>query len=214
MPHTIQKNEHTLVDHIYQHLLEEEWTQALELFDKQRVKSVTNYHHLVCAKIHDFSGNIYETRFKLRPNTSSILWLECTCKKNRLSSQFCPHIAALALYIERKKQQTLKANPLQGAPRFSATILAKKVQHTTPKQLNASQSLLSHLKQSIINLRFCKKSKKFIVSLDAKPGDQNKQSLTIDAFGSFIASQQSLPTLFQKKKMTLIGQNVPIGSYI
>ena len=59
MPHTIQKNEHTLVDHIYQHLLEEEWTQALELFDKQRVKSVTNYHHLVCAKIHDFSGNIF-----------------------------------------------------------------------------------------------------------------------------------------------------------
>ena len=216
-----QKN--AFLDHCYDQLGEDDWNKAIELYQQRCLKHFTINHHLLSAKVYSPAG-VYETRLKLHPESKMILWVECTCRKDRIANQLCTHIAALSIHIDRHKQLKLQDLNIAKIKRPALRDLVKKpapyaqsktLDEIITTRLSALQSLLTRLKHSITDVKYSNTKKQFEISLGKITRGQNTPYfLDIDSFGTFVSSQDNVPEILSSKKMSIKPGELVIGNYI
>ncbi len=193
-PYRVKTN---ILEYFYEHVDEDDWLSGLNLYTSGKVEAVRSMHGLITSRIGATGLRGEETRLKIHPNGHCIQWIECTCKKNRLSGQYCEHLAAFMISIDRERPQllaTLDAKmPLKHpvAPRKKVT----KVEAEKEKRERgdgAAQTILSHLKGNIQYVRLLANGPTMRIRLEIKPGEYTNYHLDLDDAAKFLQSNPKL----------------------
>ncbi|MEI8027469.1 MAG: DEAD/DEAH box helicase [Pseudomonadota bacterium] len=84
-----------------------DWDEGMELYQEGRVKNVRLIDPMVSADVVGIGDKKLEVRLKKHPSGTVIQWVECSCKKNRTYGQYCEHIVALLVHLDREKRDFL-----------------------------------------------------------------------------------------------------------
>ena len=210
----------SIIEFFYDHVEENDWLTGLDLYTAGKVEKIRSMHGLVTSKVTSISAKAEETRLKIHPNGHCIQWLECTCKKNRTSGQLCEHLAAFMICIDRETPNIL-AN-LDARMPMKHPIASKKKQLKTTESIEkkeksegAAQTILSHLKGNIQNVRLLANGPALKVRLEIKNGEFTNYHLDLDDAARFLQSHTKLTNATEEvKKLKVFGQLVCRGTRI
>ena len=99
-----------VADQIYDFVDENDWSEGLELYQKDRIDPLFIMDSLVTAKIRGNDIRPQEVRTKIHENGKILQWIECSCQKNRRLGKYCEHIIAFLLHLEKGSPSSLAAN--------------------------------------------------------------------------------------------------------
>ncbi|MCB9228195.1 MAG: DEAD/DEAH box helicase [Deltaproteobacteria bacterium] len=190
------------LEHFYEHLSEDEWLDGIDLYQAGKVDKVNHYQSLISCTVRQEErgrGVTAEVRLKIHPSGKVIQWIECTCRKNRTYGQYCEHIAALMIHIDREKPEFFShldtkmplkppavTKKLKLQMQQKAEGLEKKREKPAQKQRGASHALLDHLKGSIHQIRLISQGPCLRVRIEIKPGTLTNYDLDPDASAHFL----------------------------
>ncbi len=183
-----------ILDFFYEHTSDFDWHEGLDLYTSGKVKDVGSIHGLVTGKVSSNIGRDLEVRMKIHPNGRFIQWIECTCRKNRTTGQYCEHISALMVSLQHDHQKYL-ANidgkmPMKAPsiPRKVRSAIAKKErENPQPKMDGAAQSIINHLK-NIHSIRLIANGPTIRVRAETKPSEFKNYTLQLDEAAKFLSS--------------------------
>lgn len=187
----------SLLDHFYDHLSEDDWLKGVDLYQAGRVSALATYEGLITARIVPALEAGAEVRLKIHPAGHCIQWIECTCRQNRTLGQYCAHIAALMLHIDRERSELFSGldstmplkPPMAVKKRAPATpLLASPESETATRGHSATQTIIDHLKGNIHSIGLLAKGPGLRVRIEIKPGHLTHYDLSIDASAKFLAS--------------------------
>ncbi len=188
-----------LLDAFYRHVDENDWIEGLDLYQAGKVARLDDHSGLITAKISAGVKHTAEVRLKIHPNGKRIQWIECTCTKYRSSGQYCEHMAAFMINMDREKPQILSkldAGMLATQPTKSRK---KKRQAEPPQKVGsierlegAAQKILSHLKGNIHSTSLLAKGPNIRVRIEIKPGTITHYNLELDDAAKFLLSHPKL----------------------
>ncbi len=190
-----------LLEHVYEHVSENDWLEGVDLYQAGRVSSGPVMHGLITGKVASHTGSKIEVRVKIHPSGTVIQWIECTCPKNRKSGIYCEHIAALMLHIDREKPEVV-ANldvkmPIKPPtpPRAGKRKLAMNgaADSSQKEQLNASQAFLQHLQGSIHSISLLAHGPTIRVRMEIKQGQISNYDLDLDNAAKFLGANPERP---------------------
>ncbi|MFK7826746.1 MAG: SNF2-related protein [Oligoflexales bacterium] len=195
-----------LLEYFYEHLSEDDWLEGVDLYQAGKVTGVQAMHNLITCKVQNNNRPISEVRLKIHPSGKVIQWIECTCRKNRSYGQYCEHIAALMIHIDREKanfinkldvKMPLKPPSISKSKKIKKGITpleepTKRIPTNNKEKLKgASQSLLDHLKGSIQNISLISQGPSIRVKIEIKPGSMTNYDLSVDESARFLLSHPS-----------------------
>ena len=216
----------SLLDHFYEHLEERDWLEGVDLYQGQRVLDLKTFEGLVTARV-DSGHARAEVRMKVLPAAQSIQWIECTCRKNRAQAQYCEHIAAFMIHLDRERPDLLatsgNAAPLKPPfapkkPRATPNPLAALQQLASPgettakRQAGANQTILDHLKGSIQGISLIAHGPQLRVRIEIKPSHITTYDLGIDDAAKFLAKHlTSAPVSDEVGALRVFDECVEVG---
>lgn len=190
-----------LLDHFYDHLEEQDWLTGVDLYQAGRVLDLSTYEGLITAKVSPETQGRSEVRLKIHPSGRVIQWIECTCRKNRSFGQYCEHIAAFMIHVDREsptlfstldttmplKPPTAPRKPRAAAQQQPATpFLEKDAAGGKNRIAGATQTIIDHLKGSIQSVSLLAHGPTLRVRIEIKPGQITHYDLTLDAAAKFL----------------------------
>jgi len=187
-----------LLDHFYDHLEEGDWLAGVDLYQAGRVLDLSTYEGLVSGRVMAMSAGSAEVRLKIHPSGHCIQWIECTCRKNRALGQYCEHIAAFMIHVDRERPELFKGldttMPLKPpvAPRqkrATAADIASKSGAERDRGAGAAQTIIDHLKGNIQSVSLLAHGPTMRVRIEIKPGTLTHYDLPLDAAASFLAGR-------------------------
>lgn len=183
-----------ILDFFYEHTSDFDWHEGLDLYTTGKVKSVQIIHGLITGKVTSNIGRDLEVRLKLHPNGRFIQWIECTCRKNRTSGQYCEHISSMMICLQHDYRKYLKN--LDSKMPVKVPTLPKKNRKVLelqqePKSDGAVQSILSHL-NNIHSIRLLANGPTIKVRAEVKPGEFKNYTFQLDEAAKFLASSPKL----------------------
>lgn len=156
-----------LLEALSQQLTEDEWQEGLKIYQEGKVKLLSLFENLVSAKV-NAGPRGFNIHLKLHKTQHFIQWAECNCTRNRKSSEYCQHIAAVLLYMsERNPELVSETTKL----RFSEA--AKKIENTS-----YSERIISQISQNISDIS--ENESMMQVCFEINAGDLKKWDLKID----------------------------------
>ncbi len=188
------------IDHFYQHIGEEDWADGVDLYQAGRIGDFQIFPAgLITAKIRDISSKPHEVRIKMHPTGAMIQWLECTCKKNRVQGKFCEHIAAIAVHLDRERQDIVRLLDI----RMPVKPPANSSKRTTPedrealardaassvrgKSAGAVQSVITQAGEGLHSISLLAGGPVLRVRVELKPGHVSHYDLTLDEAARFLS---------------------------
>ncbi|MFW7377861.1 MAG: DEAD/DEAH box helicase [Oligoflexus sp.] len=211
-----------ILDFFYEHTAEFEWHEGLDLYTSGKVHHVKSIHDLVTGKVSSHIGVDFEVRMKIQPGGRFIQWLECTCRKNRTTGQYCEHITALMVSIQHEQPKLLgnldKKMPLKAPAPLrrskKAIVVAAAEEENKQKADGAAQSIINHLK-NIHSIRLMAHGPTMRVRAETKPGEFKNYTLELDDAAKFLASKPSLKAASEEvKKLKVYNRNLHLGTRI
>ena len=188
------------IDHFYQHISEDDWADGVDLYQAGRIAELQVFPAgLITAKIRDISAKPHEVRIKLHPEASMIQWLECTCKKNRVHSRFCEHIAAIAVHIDRERPDIVQrldlrmpvkppSNTGKGTPPVNRDLESSdSAGAVRGKSASAVQSVIIQAGDGLHSISLLAGGPILRVRVELKPGHVSHYDLTLDEAARFLA---------------------------
>jgi superfamily II DNA or RNA helicase len=217
-PHTSD-----FLERFYEHLDEDDWLDGVDLYQAGKVSQIQAYQGLITAKVSSNVQPTQEVRVKVHPSGTVIQWVECTCRKNRAYGQFCEHIAALMIHIDREKKELLgkldSKMPLKPPhakrARRSAQSDPKENEPPKIKSKSASQSLLGHLGSSVHNVSLLGQGPCLRIRLEIKPGTLTHYDLDLDESARFLSQSNNLKSAQQSvKDLRVFAERAHLGTWI
>lgn len=208
-----------ILDFFYEYTTEDDWHEGLDLYTTGKVQDIQIIHGLITGKVSTNIGRNFEVRLKVHPNGRFIQWIECTCRKNRTSGQYCEHIASLMISLQHDHAKMLSS--IDGKMPIKAPSLPRKVRNAQAKEENlakkqdgAAQSILSHLK-NIHSVRLMTKGPSIRVRAETKPGEFKSYTFQIDDAAKFLSHSPNLKTAHADVKQLKVYQShVILGTRI
>ena len=210
-----------ILDFFYEHTNEFDWHEGLDLYTTGKVKDIQPIHGLLMGKVTSNIGRDLEVRLKIHPNGKFIQWIECTCRKNRTTGQYCEHISAFMICLQHDHKKQL-AN-IDGKMPMKAPSIPRKVRSATPKKEpetppakhdGAAQSILNHLK-NIHSIRMVAGGPSMKVRAEAKPGEFKNYTLNLDEAAKFLqSSPKSKAANDEIKDLKVYKSSVQLGTRI
>jgi len=197
-----------LLDHFYEYLEEDDWLDGVDLYQAGRVESIERYESLLMAKVSD-GPRPNEVRLKLHPAGRCIQWIECTCHKNRAKGQYCEHIAALMIHVDREEPKVfgnldttmpLKPPTMPRKSKAPKAVKAREKAGTSTENAAAAHKILDHLKGNIHGVSLLTHGPKLRVRVEIKEGSITHYDLDLDASAKFLEDQPNLKTVSPEVK--------------
>lgn len=201
--------EHTektrFIDHFFQHISEDDWADGVDLYQAGRIAELQIIPAgLITAKVRDISSKPHEVRIKIHPAAAMIQWIECTCKKNRVQGKFCEHIAAIAVHLDRERQDIVQRldmrmpvkPPAGGARRMTqderqAAQAKEATANVRAKSASAVQSLIAQAGDGLHSISLIAGGPVLRVRVELKPGNVSHYDLTLDEAARFLQDNPS-----------------------
>lgn len=186
-----------LLEFFYEHVEEDDWLEGVDLYQAARIKKISNYNGLVTGIVGAGAGRDAEVRLKIHPGGHCIQWIECTCRKYRTKGQYCEHIAALMIHIDRENPQMLGQLDSKMPLKPPAKKKKKKTSAETEEaktKAGAKDSIIDHLKGSIHSVSLLTKGPSIRVRLEFKEGQLTHYDLPIDDAAKFLIEHPRLKT--------------------
>ncbi len=187
----------SILDMFLQHLEEEDWIEGLDLYQAGKVTRIQDFSGLITAEVSSNLRAPSEVRLKIHPSGKRIQWIECSCPKYRSHGQYCEHMAAFMINIDREKPHLLGAldsqMPLKPpAPRKKINSAPKSLGATRSIATNegSTQAILSHLKNQIHSATLLAHGPNIRVRLEIKPGSLTQYNLDLDAAAKFLQAHE------------------------
>lgn len=186
-----------LLDHFYEHLEEADWLSGVDLYQAGRVLNLSTYEGLISGKVQAMASGNAEVRLKIHPAGHCIQWIECTCRKNRALGQYCEHIAAFMIHVDRERPELFAsldtAMPLKPpvAPRKPRGQPAL-IDEDKGRNAGATQTIIDHLKGSIQGVTLLAHGPTLRVRIEIKPGHLTHYDLNLDDAAKFLLSGPNL----------------------
>jgi superfamily II DNA or RNA helicase len=182
----------SIIGHLYDHMDENDWLDGLDIYQAGHVSALRGVESLITAKVASSAERQpSEVRIKIHPTGTNIQWIECTCRKNRVTGRYCEHIGATMLFIDREKPKVfanldpkipLKAPP--AAPRRKLNEpLQKKI---TDKKTSSTQAVLAHMMGQIHSVALLANGPQLRVRLEIKENQLTTYNLDIDDSAEFL----------------------------
>ena len=212
-----------LLDHFYDHLEEHDWLEGVDLYQAGRVLDLTTYEGLISGKVAKLSAASTEVRLKIHPAGHCIQWIECTCRKNRALGQYCEHIAAFMIHVDRERPELFgsldSAMPLKPpvAPRKPRATVAPEAEPSDAKgrMAGATQTIIDHLKGNIQAVSLMAHGPTLRVRIEIKPGHVTHYDLNLDAAAKFLAAHKHLETATAEvRELSVFDEEVELGTRI
>lgn len=110
----------SFINIVFPQFLAQHWQSGVSLFRSGSVSKLSFYGELVSARVKAGIGENYDVRLKLHAQGKGVQWMECTCQANRRKGEKCGHIAALCIFLDQDRPETLEKFGLLGggADRF------------------------------------------------------------------------------------------------
>ena len=210
-----------LLDVFYKHVEEDDWLEGLDLYQAGKVANLSDYSGLLTAQIASNLRFKAEVRLKIHPNGKRIQWIECTCSKYRRFGQYCEHMAAFMINIDREKPQIFGRLDGRMPMKTPTPPSRKKNQVTEPSKSSrsleqlegAAQTILSHLKGSIHSVSLLAKGPSIRVRIEIKPGTITHYNLDLDSAAKFLISHPKLKVASEDiKKLKVFNRPVIRGT--
>ncbi len=211
-----------LLDHFYDHLEESDWLEGVDLYQAGRVMNLSTYEGLISGKVHGMTRDAAEVRLKIHPAGHCIQWIECTCRKNRVQGQYCEHIAAFMIHVDRERPELFQgldtSTPLKPPvapkkPRGASAALSAAAE--AEAQAGATQSMLEHLKGNIQGVSLVAHGPALRVRIEIKPGTLTHYDLPLDAAAKFLKSHPRLTmATTEVRELVVFDEPVEVGSRI
>ena len=208
-----------ILDFFYEHTTEFDWHEGLDLYTTGKVKNIQIIHGLITGKVTSNIGRDLEVRLKVHPHGRFIQWIECTCRKNRTSGQYCEHISSLMICLQHDHSKYL-ANLDSKMPVKAPTVprkirtAQKKEEQEAQKQDGAAQAILNHLK-NIHSIRLMAKGPTIRVRAETKPNEFKNYTFQLDEAAKFLASNPKLKSATDDvKKLKVYQSPVIMGTRI
>jgi superfamily II DNA or RNA helicase len=204
-------NNKALLDRFYEHLDENDWLDGLDMYQSGHVGTIHNRDGLIMAEIRNYSPSQpkAEVRIKIHPSAQCIQWIECTCRKNRTTNQYCEHITAAMIHIDREKpklfasldeKMPLKPPTINKRRVYSKNNKLKKQQKTT-----ATQSILKHMEGAIHSVSLLAGGPQIRVRIEIKPGHLTNYNLDLDDSARFLIQHEQLRSQWPEFKNFIVG---------
>lgn len=217
-----------LLDHFYDHLEEEDWLSGVDLYQAGRVLNLSTYEGLISGKVQAMVSGSAEVRLKIHPGGHCIQWIECTCRKNRALGQYCEHIAAFMIHVDRERPELFTgldtSMPLKppvaprkprGTAAAAAAALAESASDAKGRSVGATQTLIDHLKGNIQGISLIAHGPALRVRIEIKPGHLTHYDLNLDAAAKFLMSHPKLETATAEvRALKLDAGQVELGTRI
>ena len=215
-----------ILDFFYEHTADFEWHEGLDLYTTGKVNNVQSIHGLITGKVTSNIGADFEVRLKTHPNGKFIQWLECTCRKNRTSGQYCEHITAMMVSIQHDHPDLLTS--LDSKMPLKVPIAPKRVKKSLPtttktkiatidpeqRAEGAAQSIINHLK-NLHSIRLMAGGPTMRVRAETKPGEFRNYTLNLDDAARFLASKPKLKVATDEvKQLKVYNSNLHLGTRI
>ena len=220
--HRLQKAaKANLLDHFYDYLEEPDWLEGVDLYHSGKVQDLKTYEGLILAKV--IAANRAEVRLKIHPAGHCIQWIECTCRKNRTLGQYCEHIAAFMIHVDRERPELFggldSATPLKPPappkkPRAADKALGDLGDGEKKRPLSgATQTIIDHLKGNIHGLSLIGRGPALRVRIEIKPGHLTHYDLGLDAAAGFLRAHPNLDTATQDVRALIVSdEKVEMGT--
>lgn len=214
-----------LLDHFYDHLDEADWLDGVDLYQAGRVINLQTFEGLITARVSPQGEMGAEVRLKIHPAGHCIQWIECTCRKNRALGQYCEHIAAFMIHVDRERSDLFArldtTMPLKPpvAPRRRATApqpeAASLQQETRERGIGAAQTIIDHLKGNIQGVSLLAHGPTLRVRIEIKPGHLTHYDLSLDQSAKFLASHPKIgAATAEVRELKIFDVEVELGSRI
>jgi len=211
-----------LIEHFYEHLAEPDWLDGVDLYQAGRVDKIQVYDGLITGHVAATDRAKAEVRVKVHPNGQYIQWIECTCKKNRQYGQYCEHIAALMIHIDREKPDLFSKLDSRMPLKPPTPPTRARVPKPTPGQdrviekgVGAASTLLTHLKGSIHGVSLLAHGPGMRVRIEIKNGQLTHYDLDLDAAAKFLESHPDVDTASQEvQRLSLFELQAELGTRI
>ena len=186
-----------LLDQFYELLEEEDWLDGIDLYQSGKVTQVKFLDSLILGKVTEgIQNKNYEVRIKIHPNGHCIQWIECTCPRNRRTGNYCQHIAAMMIHLDRENSKVfanldnkMPIKPPAHLRKKASTAKADKAggsKNIQTKALTAAHKILEHLQGSIVSANYMATGLALRVKVEIKPGQLTHYDLNIDAAANFV----------------------------
>jgi superfamily II DNA or RNA helicase len=198
------ENRSDLLDSIFNHIPEDDWFFGLDIYQDGDVGNVRSNNGLITAKISHQRLPV-EVRIKIHPAGHCIQWIECTCRKNRISGRYCEHIAAAMFHIDRERGELISR--LDQKMPIKPPMATKARGNTAParsssgsKTTGATTEIISHLKGAILDVDLDKGGPSVKVNLEIKEGMVTSYVLGVDEVPAFLRQHEKANYLGKKVK--------------
>lgn len=197
----------TLVDSFYSHFSEDLWLDGVDLYQAGQVRNVKTFDQLITGSVAEVDGSTFEVRLKLHPSLRCIQWVECTCHRNRTSGQYCEHIAAMVIHMDRETPAMLRTldlkmplKPPAARVRRPPAALATTKQGGAKEDLggsktSAAQTILRHLEGAIQGVSLVGRGPSLRVRIEIKEGQLTHYDLDLDAAAKFVLAHPGLKAM-------------------
>ena len=174
-----------------------DWEEGLELYQEGRVKNVRLIDSMAIAEIVGIGERKLDVRLKKHPSGTVIQWLECSCKKNRNYGQYCEHIVALLVHLDREKYDFLSTldqkMALKPAP---PTKRSKNLEKSTVEEnsITNNAAILGLIEKSVISkIGLTGRGPNLKVSFEIKPKQLDQIELNPEeAFSLLVRRKDAL----------------------
>ena len=186
-----------ILDFFYEHISDDDWLDGLDMYQGEKVIELNDFDGLVTGKVEANFGPHNEVRLKIHPSGHQIQWIECTCRKNRVLSQYCEHMAATMIHIDRENPRILgqldsnmPMKPPSKAKRGKGTVIKEPVEEG--QGTTADDAILNYLEGSIHSVSLMAKGPKLRVRLEIKEGQLTHYDLELDQAAKFLKQHPKL----------------------
>ena len=203
-----------IADQIYDFVDETDWSEGLDLYQKDRIDPPFIMDSLITAKVKGNDIRAQEVRTKLHANGKILQWIECSCQKNRRQGRYCEHIVAFLLFMEKAD--------LSPFPESLHNIVIPRPANIQKNRKVATQSLSSSPdKKALLNsgtihsANLLEDGPILRVRTEIKKDILTHYDLNIDDAASFILAHSQVATkLANESGIAVINSPVFIGTYI
>ena len=209
-----------LLDHFYDYLDESDWLEGVDLYHAGKVTGLQTFDGLITSNVS--ASSRAEVRLKIHPAGHVIQWIECTCRKNRALGQYCEHIAAFMIHVDRERSELLRgldaAAPLKppSSPKRSkvATPTPEVAESNSRKNAaGATQTIIDHLKGNIQGVSLIAHGPGLRVRIEVKPGHTTHYDLGLDAAAVFLKTHPDLASATAEVRDLIISdESVELGT--
>jgi superfamily II DNA or RNA helicase len=216
----VDKAKSTIISRLYEHMDELDWMDGLDIYQAGHVTNLKSSEGLLTAKVSSAAERQpSEVRIKLHPTGANIQWIECTCRKNRVSGRYCEHIGATMIHIDREKPKVFShldpKMPLKPPPTPTRRKATDPTHPKPEKKTSATEAVLTQLEGNIQSVSLLAMGPQLRVRIEIKPGQLTSYNLDLDDSAKFLLDHAHIDGLSPEvKQLKVYDSQATLGTRV